>query len=69
MSRTNAKQIIPVLIKVPLAEWLGSSHVSKPEGSVFQSRQDHAVKIFFKSHHYLRILMLCSLQWLESELV
>ncbi len=47
MSRTNAKQIIPVLIKVLLAEWLDSLHLSRTEGPVFESRQDHAFKNFF----------------------
>ncbi len=47
MSRTNTKQIIPDLIKVPLAEWLGSSHGFRTEGSVFESRQDCAFKNTF----------------------
>ncbi len=48
MSRTNTKQIIPVIIKVPLTEWLGSLYVSRTEGPVFESRQDHAlIQIFF----------------------
>ncbi len=47
MSYINTKEIIPVLIKVPLAGWLGSSYVSRTEGPVFESRQDHALKNFF----------------------
>ncbi len=35
MSHANTKQIINVLIKVPLAEWLDSSYVSRIEGPVF----------------------------------
>ncbi len=46
MSRTNTKQIIPVLIKVPLAEYLSSSCVSRTKGPVFEFCQDHALKKF-----------------------
>ncbi len=45
--RTNTKEIKPVLIEVPLAGRLVSSHVSRTEGAAFESCQDHALKNFF----------------------